>query len=67
MPTKTQIDWSQCPQVEIRPTIQSGTPILRGTRMPVAAIVDNHDYGMTIPEIAHQFELPLDLIEAVLA
>jgi uncharacterized protein (DUF433 family) len=60
MPTKTQIDWSQCPQVEIRPTIQSG-------RMPVAAIVDNHDYGMTIPEIAHQFELPLDLIEAVLA
>ena len=43
MPTEEQIDWSQCTLVEIKPNVQSGAPVLRGTRMPVAAIVDNFD------------------------
>jgi Protein of unknown function (DUF433) len=32
-----EVDWSQCPLVEIDPEIQSGAPVLRGTRMPVDA------------------------------
>jgi uncharacterized protein (DUF433 family) len=63
---KEKIDWSQCPLVEIDPEIQSGAPVLRGTRMPVEAIVGNSDYGLSAPEIAEQFELPLKRVEAVL-
>jgi uncharacterized protein (DUF433 family) len=34
--------------------------------MPVEAIVDNFDYGMSIAEIVEQFEIPPDRIEAIL-
>lgn len=61
------IDWSQCPLVEIKPGVQSGAPVLRGTRMPADAIVDNFDIGVSIAEIAEQFEVPPDRIEAILA
>ena len=60
------IDWTECQLVEAKPEIQSGAPVLRGTRMPVQAIIDNFDYGVWPFEIAEQFELPLSSIEAVL-
>jgi len=66
MPTEEQIDWSQCTLVEINPNVQSGAPVLRGTRMPVAAIVDNFDYGVGVAEISEQFEIPQDRVQAVL-
>jgi uncharacterized protein (DUF433 family) len=66
MPTEEQIDWSQCTLVEIKPNVQSGAPVLRGTRMPVAAIVDNFDYGVSAAEISEQFEIPQDRVQAVL-
>jgi uncharacterized protein (DUF433 family) len=61
-----KIDWSECPIVEIKPGVQSGAPVLRGTRMPANAIVDNSDYGMSVAEIAEQFELPPDRVQAIL-
>ena len=64
--TKETVDWSECQLVEIKPQVQSGAPVLRGTRMPVNAIVDNFDYGVSVAEIAEQFEVPLDHIEAIL-
>jgi uncharacterized protein (DUF433 family) len=66
MSRKDQIDWSECPLVEIRPGVHSGAPVLCGTRMPVNAIVDNFDYGMSIAEIATQFEIPQTQVQAVL-
>ncbi len=66
MATEGKIDWSECPLVEIKPGVQSGAPVLRGTRMPVSAIVDNFEYGVTVAEIAEQFEVPPDRVEAVL-
>ncbi len=54
MATKEKIDWSECPLVEVKPGVQSGAPVLRGTRMPVNAIVDNFDYGVSVAEIAEQ-------------
>ena len=66
MVTKEKIDWSECPLVESKPEVQSGAPVLRGTRMPVAAIIDNFDYGVSIAEIAEQFEVPPDRVEAIL-
>jgi uncharacterized protein (DUF433 family) len=62
-----KIDWSECPLVEVKPRVQSGAPVLRGTRMPANAIVDNFDYGMSPTEIAEQFELPPDRVKAILA
>lgn len=61
-----RIDWSECPLVEINPRVQSGAPVLRGTRMPVSAIVDNSDYGLTVLEIAEQFQIAPDRVEAIL-
>lgn len=61
------MDWSQCPLVESNPNIQGGAPVLRGTRMPVDAILDNFDYGVTIPEISQLFEIPQDQVNAILA
>jgi uncharacterized protein (DUF433 family) len=66
MAAKEKIDWSGCPFVEVKSGVQSGAPVLRGTRMPVDAIVDNFDYGVSVAEIVEQFEVPPDRIEAIL-
>ena len=62
-----QIDWSQCPLVEVDPEIQSGAPVLTGTRLPVSAIVDNAEYGLSVGEISEQFEVSKAQVEAILA
>lgn len=67
MATQDKVDWSECSFVEVKPGVHSGAPVLRGTRMPVSAIVDNFEYGMSVSEIAEQFELPPDRIKAILA
>ena len=64
---KDKIDWSGCPLVEIKPGVQSGAPVLRGTRMPANAIVDNFDYGVSLSEIAEQFELPPDCVQTIVS
>jgi len=64
---KQIVDWPGCPLVELNPRVQSGAPVLRGTRLPVSAIVDNFDYGLGPADIAEQFEIPQDSIEAILA
>jgi uncharacterized protein (DUF433 family) len=66
MAAKEKIDWSECPLVEVKPGVHSGAPVLLATRMPVDAIVDNFDYGVSVAEIAEQFEVPPDRIEAIL-
>lgn len=60
------IDWSRCPLVEVVPGKVSGAPILVGTRMPVQAIVDNYDAGLSPSEIADAFRLELSDVLAIL-
>ena len=67
MSDEERIDWSDCPLVESKPGVQSGAPVLRGTRMPVDAIVDNFDYGLSVAEIAEQFEISSERVEAVVS
>jgi uncharacterized protein (DUF433 family) len=62
-----QVDWSQCPLIEVDPEIQSGVPVLAGTRLPVSAIVDNAEYGLSVAEISEQFEVSQAQVEAILA
>jgi len=66
MTAQNSVDWAECALVEVRPGVLSGSPVLRGTRMPVDAIVDNFDYGVSVGEIAEQFELPSDQIKMIL-
>jgi uncharacterized protein (DUF433 family) len=47
-----KIDWKQCPDVEAKPDVMSGVPVIRGTRIPVQAVVDNADDGYTPERIA---------------
>jgi len=54
-----KVEWSECPLVEIKPRV------LRGTRLPVSAIVDNFDYGLSVAEIAEQFEISPERVEAI--
>lgn len=49
------------------PTHRNQAPVLRGTHMPVDAIVNNYDYGVSIAEIAEQFRIAPDSIEVILA
>ena len=37
------LDWSQCPLVEVIPGKVSGAPLLKNTRLPVEAITGNYD------------------------
>jgi len=67
MATQDNVDWSECPLVEVKPGVQSGVPVLQGTRLPISAIVDNFDYGVSVAEIVEQFEVPQDSVEAILA
>jgi len=61
-----QIDWSHSPLVEVNPRVQSGAPVLRGTRLPVDAIVGNAAYGMSAEEISEEFQVPREQVVAIL-
>jgi uncharacterized protein (DUF433 family) len=62
-----KIDWSECSMVEVNPKVQSGAPVLRGTRLPVSAIIDNFDHGLSAAEISEQFEVPQNQVQAILS
>ena len=48
------IDWSCCPDVESKPDVMSGAFVVRGTRVPAQAVIDNADDGYTAEQIASE-------------
>ena len=61
------LDWSQCPVVESIPGKVSGAWVLRGTRMPVAAIFENIEAGANIDDITEWFDgLDREQVKAVI-
>ena len=61
------LDWSKCPAVESVPEKMSGAWVFRGTRIPVAAIFENLDDGLTVTEVTALFDgLTRDEVRAVL-
>jgi uncharacterized protein (DUF433 family) len=61
------LDWSQCPAVESVPGKVSGAWVFRGTRIPVAAVFENLEDGLTIDEIGEMFDgLTKEQVKAVL-
>jgi uncharacterized protein (DUF433 family) len=63
----TPVDWSDCPIVEVVPGKVSGVPILKGTRVQADSIVENHETGSPVEEIAYNFDLKPEDIRVVLA
>jgi uncharacterized protein (DUF433 family) len=61
------LDWSNCEAVESVPGKVSGAWVFRGTRMPVAAVFENLEDGLTIDEIVELYDgLTREQVQAVL-
>ncbi len=61
------LDWSQCSAVESVPGKVSGAWVFRGTRMPVAAVFENLEDGLTVDEIVEMYDgLAKEQVNAVL-
>jgi uncharacterized protein (DUF433 family) len=53
-------------RVVIDPRIQHGKPVIRGTRVPVARVVDGLAGGMTFGEVQREYGLSPEDIRAAL-
>jgi len=63
------IDWSHCPDAESKPDVMSGALVVRGTRVPVQAVLDNASDGYTAEQIAAEIYdgLPVEPTRRVIA
>jgi uncharacterized protein (DUF433 family) len=59
------LDWSQCPAVESIPGKVSGAWVFRGTRLPVATVIENLE-DLSVEEVMEQFDVTREQITAVL-
>lgn len=59
------LDWSQCPAVESIPGKVSGAWLFKGTRLPVATVIENLE-DSSIEEVMEQFDVTREQINAVL-
>jgi len=59
------LDWSQCPAVESIPGKVSGAWVFKGTRLPVATVIENLE-DLSIDEVMEQFDVTRDQVMAVL-
>jgi uncharacterized protein (DUF433 family) len=61
------LDWSQCPAVESVPGKVSGAWVFKDTRMPVSAVFENLEDGITIDELVALYDgLTREQVQAVL-
>ncbi len=61
------LDWSQCPAVESVPGKVSGAWVFKNTRMPVSAVFENLEDGITIDELIALYDgLTREQVQAVL-
>ena len=61
------IDWTGYSMVETNPAKLSGTPTLKGSRMPAQFIIENYMLGESPEEIAESFELPKEGVRSLIA
>lgn len=63
------LDWTKCLDVESNPDVMSGAFVVRGTRVPAQAVVDNAEDGYTPDQIVAEIfpSLPVELTRRVIA
>ena len=59
------LDWSRCSAVESLPGKLSGAWVFKGTRLPVATVIENLE-DLSIEEVMEQFDVTREQITAVL-
>lgn len=59
------LDWSQCAAVESVPGRVSGAWVFKGTRLPVATVIENLE-DLSVEEVMEQFDVTREQITAVL-
>jgi len=61
------LDWSQCSAVESVPGKVSGAWVLKGTRAPVSAILENLEAGASVDEVMQWYDgLNREQVKAVI-
>jgi len=61
------LDWSRCPAVESVPGKLSGAWVFKDSRMPVSAVFENLEDGVTIDELIELYDaLTREQVAAVL-
>jgi uncharacterized protein (DUF433 family) len=55
MTTPTDLGWARCQAVEREPQRLSGAWVFRGTRIPVAALFENLEDGVSLAEFVELF------------
>ena len=55
MPTQADLGWAGCPAVERDPQRVSGAWVFRGTRIPLAALFENLENGVSLAEFVELF------------
>ncbi len=53
-------------KITIDPEVQHGKPVIRGTRVPVTRILGGLAAGMTLDEVAHEYDVTIEDIRAAL-
>jgi len=59
------LDWSRCPAVESVPDRVGGAWVFRGTRLPVATVIENLE-DLSVDEVIEQFDVTREQVTAVL-
>jgi uncharacterized protein (DUF433 family) len=59
------LDWSGCAAVERIPGKVGGAWVFRGTRLPVATVIENLE-DLSVEEVMEQFDVTREQIAAVL-
>jgi len=61
------MDWSGCEFVEVIPGKVSGVPLVRNSRVQADTVLENHELGESIEDIAYNYDLQPSEIIGVLA
>lgn len=61
----SSLDWSQCPAIESVPGKVSGAWVFKGTRLPVATVIENLE-DLSLDEVIEQFDVTREEVTAVL-
>jgi uncharacterized protein (DUF433 family) len=60
------MDWSGCEIVETIPGKVSGAPIIKWSRVQADTVLESHQLGESVDQIAYSFDLNPDDIRALL-
>jgi uncharacterized protein (DUF433 family) len=62
------VDFRDCDFIEVVPGKQGGVPLVKGTRIPAAQIVEEYELGSPVEEIAENYpSITRDQISSLLA